>query len=553
VARPRRSGGSHLYPGSRPTLIPQRGPAAHRWGLLVFLVSLLWHTSSAFAQATLTPATLLSGSPPVSAAFPRQAQPANADLNTQDLRGVPRLPFRGWRRPGTPNGFVYTGSLKTARYSHTATLLNNGTVLIVGGLDVNGTLATAEIYNSATGTFSATGSLNIARCYHTATLLNNGMVLIAGGNSEGPGGPAYASAELYDPATGVFTLTGSMNTGRYYHTATLLNNGMVLMAGGVGLDSTYMTLSSVELYDPATGTFSYTGSLNTDRESHTATLLNDGTVLIAGGYGYLSSGWGNLTSAELYSPATETFTYTGSLNTDRDFHTATLKNDGTVLIAGGYGGVLPSYAYLASAELYSPTTETFTYTGSLNTGRGYHAGAELSNGMVLIAGGIALLPSYSYLVSAELYNAATGVFTLTGSLNAARAFHTATLLNDGMVLMAGGLSTDAEIGTANVLASAELYEPATLTPPDLVSIAVAPSKPTLPPGATRQFIATGTFSDGSMEQLASVTWASSDATLAQISNDASNHGVALAIAAGPVTITATAGGISGYATLTITP
>ena len=152
----------------------------------------------------------------------------------------------------------------------------------------------------------------------------------------------------------------------------------------------------------------------------------------------------------------------------------------------------------------------------------------------------------SSLASAELYNPATGTFTPTGSLNTARDWHTATLLNNGMVLMAGGYGD-----SSGILASAELYEPATLTPPDLESIAITPATSTLSPGTTQQFIATGTFSDSSTEQLASVTWSSSDTTLAQISNDASNHGVSLAIAAGTVTITATAGSVSGSATLTV--
>jgi hypothetical protein len=445
-------------------------------------------------------------------------------------------------------GFVLTGSLKTARANHTATLLNNGLVLIAGGWFSSTTpfiTASAELYNPANGTFTPTGSLNTARTEHTATLLNNGMVLIVGGQALG-GAPV---AELYNPATGIFTTTGSLNTPRYGHTATLLNNGMVLISGGFGgPNGNDDYLATAELYDPTTGVFTYTGSLDTARTGHTATLLNNGLVLIAGGYNHdLTNMY--LDDAELYNPATGTFTATGSLNTARANHTATLLNDGTVLIAGG--GIASSPYYITSAEVYNPATGTFTPTGSLNTARQIHTATLLSNSLVLIAGGQGAYSggTYPLLASAELYNPATGAFTYTGSMNTARANYTATLLNNGTVLMAGGSTASNTYGTA----SAELYEPATLTPPDLESIAVTPSTSTLSPGTTQKFIATGTFSDSSTEQLASVTWMSSDSTVAQISNDATNPGTSLAIAAGTVTITATDGNVSGSATLTVRP
>jgi hypothetical protein len=444
-------------------------------------------------------------------------------------------------------GFVLTGSLNTARSWHTATLLNNGMVLMAGGIDPSGALASTELYNPVTGTFTPTGSLNTARYLHTATLLTNGMVLIAGGY--GPlDGSTYgylASAELYNPATGTFTPTGSLNTARYSHTATLLTNGMVLIAGGYGPlgGSTHGYLASAELYNPATGIFAPTGSLNTGRAYHTATLLNNGLVLIAGGLG--SSG--SSASAELYNPATGTFAATGSLNTARCEHTGTLLNNGLVLIAGGYG----SSASLASAELYNPATGTFTPTGSLNTARDSHTATLLNDGMVLMAGGEN--SSGTSLADVELYNPATGTFAGTVNLNTARQNHTATLLNNGMVLMAGGF-INVNVSPYYVgAASGELYEPATLTPPNLMSIEVTPATSTLSPGTTQQFIATGTLSDSSTEQLASVTWSSSDTALAQITNDASNHGLSLANAAGTVTIAATAGSVSGSATLTVRP
>jgi hypothetical protein len=431
-------------------------------------------------------------------------------------------------------GFLLTGSLNTARYEHTATLLNNGMMLIAGGSNGDINLTSAELYDPTTGTFTPTGSLNTARRLHTATLLNNGMVLIAGGYN----GNYLTSAELYNPATGSFSYTtGSLNTARELHTATLLNNGMVLMAGGYGplSSTTYGYLASAELYNPATGTFANTtGSLNTARELHTATLLDDGTVLMAGGVG--SSGY--LSSAELYNPAAGTFSSTtGTLKTARYFHTATLLNNGMVLMAGGYNG-----AYLATAELYNPAGGTFSYTtGSLNTARYEHTGTLLNNGMVLIAGG---LSSSGALASAELYSPATETFALTGSLNTARRLNTATLLKNGLVLMAAGLNPSSS------LAIAELYEPATLTPPNLVSISLSPSNPTVAVDNALRFTATGTFSDSSTQQLASATWSSSNSAVVSITDDASNRGAAYALAAGTATVSGCAGAVCGSTMLT---
>jgi hypothetical protein len=459
-------------------------------------------------------------------------------------------------------GSLLTGSLNTARYDHTATLLNNGMVLIVGGLlatppppctvvdDVvtcppgaTTVLDSAELYNPTTGTFTATtGNLNTARFGHTATLLDDGTVLIAGGASApGTGGPFLDTAELYNPTTGEFTYTThNLNTARYFHTATLLPSGMVLMAGGY--NSVSEELTSAELYNPATAseTFTDTGSLNTARYDHTATLLNSGAVLAAGGDDFT---FGILSSAELYTSGSFGLS-SGSLNTARYLDTATLLNNGTVLIAGGVasGGVLHT------AELYN--AESFAYTtGTLNTPRAEHTSTLLNNGMVLLAGGYNALTGAS--TSEELYNPAAETFSSTGGLNTARFLHTATLLDNGQVLLVGGQNTD-----GFSLASAELYQPATATPTDLVSIAVTPATQaiSLSVTPTLQFIATGTFSGMiSAEQLASVTWSSSNPAIVQITNDSTNHGSALAVATGMVTITATAGTVSGSTTLKVNP
>jgi hypothetical protein len=233
-----------------------------------------------------------------------------------------------------------------------------------------------------------------------------------------------------------FSQTGSMAKARDSHTATLLYDGRVLIAGG--------PYSSAELYDPAAGTFSPTGSMTTARSGHTATLLSDGRVLIAGGDGF------DLASAELYSPAAGTFSPTGSMTTARSGHTATLLADGRVLIAGG-GGVFSNAYYTDSAELYDPATGTFRPTGSMTRARSGHTATRLTDGRVLITAG----RRGSYLGSAELYDPATGTFSPTGSMATARESHTATLLADGRVLIVGG--SVAGVGPAT--ASAELYQP----------------------------------------------------------------------------------------------
>ena len=293
------------------------------------------------------------------------------------------LPLRG----GGPGTFIQTGSMSTDRYYATATLLANGKVLIAGGYD-NGTnpVSSAELYEPSSSTFSPTGSMSTARDAATATLLANGKVLIAGGGDN--------AAELYGPASGTFSPTGSMSTDRYYATATLLANGKVLIAGGY--DNDFNPVYSAELYDPASGTFSPTGSMS-PRDDATATLLANGKVLIAGGYyNDITNNRDPSSSAELYDPASGTFSPTGSMSTPRDDATATLLANGKVLIAGGYYNIYPGYNPVSSAELYDPASGTFSPTGSMSKARDDATATLLANGKVLIAGGGD--------VSAELYS-----------------------------------------------------------------------------------------------------------------------------------------------------
>lgn len=311
-----------------------------------------------------------------------------------------------------------------ARANHTETALPNGKILIAGGNDTAGPLDTAELYDPATGVFVATGNLLAARAEHTATLLSNGKVLIVGGSGGGP----LNTAELYDPRTGTFSFTtatagGALTTlhvARGEHTATLLQDGRVLLAGG-GTDA-------AEIYDPATGDFVISAAMSKSRLRHTATLLPNGKVLIAGGW---NSSDAHLDSAELFDSTANSgigqFTATaGSLTLRRAWHSATLLPNGKVLlVAGFFSGVGTD-----TAELYDSASGTFAATGKLNDSRGAQTATLLPNGLVYIAGG--------YKKSSELYNPATGTFVYAGPLTVGRGYHTATLLPSGQVLIVGG-------------------------------------------------------------------------------------------------------------------
>src|SRR5882672_3352448 len=299
-------------------------------------------------------------------------------------------------------------------------------------------LASAQ---AVAASWSYTGNLNRGRVNHTATLLSNGKVLVAGGYWNG----VLNSAEVYDPATGTWSSTGNLNTAREGHTATLLPNGKVLVAGANNTDSgnNNRGLNSAELYDPATGTWTSTGNLNAARRNHTATLLPNGKVLVAGGDTLLGH------STELYDPATGTWSITGNLNTVRAYHTATLLLNGKVLVAGGF---------LArnTAELYDPATGTWSITGNLNyssDGRTDHTATLLPNGKVLVAGGTLYFCGGELCDDvptndAELYDSATGTWSTTGNLNSGS--QTAALLPNSKVLAVAG-------------DRAELYDPATGT------------------------------------------------------------------------------------------
>jgi hypothetical protein len=348
------------------------------------------------------------------------------------------------------NATISTGSMTTTRRAHSATRLDDGRVLVTGGWNTNRDtpLANALIFDQATDSFIATGSMGNARTGHTSTPLADGKVLIAGGEDKDNSGN-LSSAEIFDPGinagVGGFTTTGSMNTVRVYHSATLLEDGNVLITGGYG--GTGSTIASAEIYDTNSGTFSYTtGSMSWNRIYHTATLLNDGTVLISGGQD-------GFPFAEIYNPGTKTFSTTGEMSASRHRHTATLLSDGKVLVVGGaqdgeFGNPI------ASAEIYDPATGTFHPTGGMSIPRADHTATLLSNGKVLITGGRSINGDSGALATTEIYDPASGLFINAGAMGSARTDHTATLLLspplNPRVLITGGFDGATTIGTAEL-------------------------------------------------------------------------------------------------------
>jgi hypothetical protein len=363
---------------------------------------------------------------------------------------VPALAFSSF--------FIAVGPMAVARSSFALVGLADGRVLAVGASPFE---RRTELYDPESRTFSTTGSLVRGRTGPTATLLWNSKVLIAGGTDSSF--LATATAELYDLVTGTFSPTTNMTVPRANHTATLMEDGRVLVVGGHRFNFPNSALASAEVYDPATEIFTAVGNLMTARQDHTATLLADGKVLVAGGFGASQIG---LTGAELYDPMTTTFSPTGSLNAGRGEFTATLLINGMVLVAGGYTA-FPDPAR-ATAELYDPATRIFSLTGSMTAPRGSHTASLLSDGRVLVAGGFTAFPNLGAAhQTTEVFDATSNSFVADASMAAARGRHASATLPGGDVIIAGGANS-----FGSPVLSAVLYThdatPPTLTVPDAV-------------------------------------------------------------------------------------
>ena len=359
-------------------------------------------------------------------------------------------------RGSAVDSFIVVTNMNSPRSGHTATRLTDGRVLIAGGSPrvapggITSVLATSELFDPASKSFAQSATMATSRFGHSAVRLLDGRVLVMGGTSDCNTVFCFqtATAELFDPATESFTSTGSMLSARTGFSATLLQDGRILVAGGFSrfcrgfLSSCY--LSSAELFDPASGTFSSTGSMTMPRSNATATELNNGMVLIAGG----QDNSGPLSTLELFDPAKGIFTLAGNMLTPRRLHSAVALSNGDVLLAGGNG----DSSTLASTEVFETSANQSTAAGSMTTPRANHTATLLNNGEILFAGGESDTPdSGSILASAELFDPGSGQFAATASMNVARTGHTATLLSDGSMLVAGGR------GAAGILADAEVF------------------------------------------------------------------------------------------------
>ena len=325
--------------------------------------------------------------------FTRPDQPAiggpSPEPSASEIASVPASPSASPSpaviQPREPS-WIATGPMIEGRVRLTATLLPDGKVLVAGGGGFGGdgvfALASAELYDPSARSWTATGNMATVRQGHTATLLPDGKVLVAGGTQHDD--ERLSSAELYDPSSGSWTATGNMAAGRTAQTATLLPDGKVLIAGGWDVDS----LASAELYDPGSGSWTATGNMagnqaaQSDAASQTATLLPDGKVLVVGST--TDSGF----AAELYDPGSGSWTLTGPMAAQRFLHTATLLPNGNVLVAGG-GGLLAGGGGHSGpvdlAELYDPSTRSWAAAGNMITGGGSHTATLLRDGRVLVA------------------------------------------------------------------------------------------------------------------------------------------------------------------------
>ena len=389
------------------------------------------------------------------------------------------------------------GTLSVARVRHTATLLRDKRVLVVGGEVTSGSTASSQIYDPATQTWSTADSLLFPRHSHTATRLRDGRVLVVGGRES-------TFTEIYNPTTDTWSPAGFTNTIHFIgHTATLLRDGRVLVAAGYGVGGTPNKIADCEIYNPVNGTFSSTGGLNIPRGGHVATLLPNGDVLVAGGGTPASINSPSHRQTHIYNPSSGTWTVNFySLNHARLNPAATLLPSGDVLLVGGFwnpaapkvaevlhtvvtdwagvgpmtekrrhhsatrlpdgrvrvvGGLDDMSQVLATAELYDPVAGTFQATGSLANARQRHTATLLASGQVLVTGGATDAAETTFEASTELYDPATGTWSTTATLLEARGSHTATLLPDGNVLVAGGQDA------MSALQSLEVYELATPT------------------------------------------------------------------------------------------
>ena len=343
-----------------------------------------------------------------------------------------------------------------ALWGAAAAVLADGRVLVVGGAagpSSTSALATVEVFDPASNSWSSAGPMLQARAYPAAVTLADGSVLVVGGSR---GGVPLDSAERYFPDTGTWVSAGTMSAPRTQATATVLLDGRVLVVGGGSQGSPgYASTNTAEIFDPATGTWTPTAPMSMARASNTATLLSDGEVLVTGGASIYHGPKGTVTAtAEIYDPASGTWHGAARMSVARYHHMAALLPDGRVLVTGGWALTSNSDKSLASAEIYDPATNRWTATGSMATGRARGSIAALPDGRVLVVDGVD--PAYHVMATTEIWDSASGRWRLAGRLGTAVMWPALAVLHDGRVLVAGG-ALDA--GATHETAASAIFTP----------------------------------------------------------------------------------------------
>jgi hypothetical protein len=329
--------------------------------------------------------------------------------------------------------WVLGPSMTVSRYSHTMNLLRNGKILISGGYNATDReLNSSEIFDPTTITYSLSGVLNSKRYNHSATLLSDGRILIIGGLN---GSTILSNSEIFNPNTNSFVSSGSTSVGRIYHTATLLQNGKVLIAGGASCSCVNSPISSAELYDPNTGTFSTVGSMSVPRQNHTASLLPNGRVLIVGG----NSGGASLSSSEFFDPSTNSFSSSASMTIGRIGHMASEIFNGNILIVGGSQLVGGQGDGTNVVEILNTNNISFSRTNNLATGRSSLSSVNhifsIKDSRILILGSGSVASSEIYYISSSSFES-VGNFLSAGNSNPLTPF-AAIKLNDGRIFLTG--------------------------------------------------------------------------------------------------------------------
>ena len=350
--------------------------------------------------------------------------------------GAPGIPASAPAEPPE----IGPGDLSVARVGHTATVLTDGRVVVIGGANTEvGIVAAVEIYDPASGSWSSAGDIPTVRAGHTATLLHDGRVVVVGGVGVDGYSPVTQAA-LLDPQTGVWSSAGVVLTPRTGHTATLLRDGRVLI---VGEDNVYEPYA--ELFDPATGEWSPTGPSAGPRFRHSATLTSDGRVLVTGGE---PSGQesGLIDLVEIFDPATDSWSLAGNLQVARSRHSASLLGDGRIVVLGGASETVagPGGA-LAAGEAFDPETGEWTAITPACSGRFGHSAILLDDGRLVLLGGQS---DALVTTSVESYDPETDRWSLSVGTKLGRVGASASALHNGSLLVAGGsLRSSYEVST----------------------------------------------------------------------------------------------------------